>query len=77
VTLGVRPMDVAFRHRNGGLSAKVYPQAGAGPWVMRVDVRDQFGMPLGRDFVEIIRGPNKPKTVVPTIQKQADHLSRR
>jgi hypothetical protein len=26
---------------------------GDGPWVVRVEVEDQYGHPLGRDFVEV------------------------
>jgi hypothetical protein len=59
VTLGVDALDVQFRQRGRVLHGRVPPQPGAGPWVVRVDVADQFGLPLGRDFVEVIRRPMK------------------
>jgi hypothetical protein len=59
VTLGLKEIDVQFRQQGRVLHARVPPQPGAGPWVVRVDVADQFGLPLGRDFVEVIRKPTR------------------
>jgi hypothetical protein len=53
VTLGIEPLEVAWKREGRMLTATVEPRATPGPWVVRVDVEDQFGLPLGRDFVEI------------------------
>jgi hypothetical protein len=53
VTVGVEPVAVEFT-RQGSLWNGVLPaQTGKGPWVVRVQVKDQHGIELGRDFVEI------------------------
>jgi hypothetical protein len=53
VTVGVDPVAVDFT-RQGSLWQGVLPaQTGRGPWVVRVQVKDQHGIELGRDFVEI------------------------
>jgi hypothetical protein len=40
----------------------VLPQpTGKGPWVVRVEVEDQHGISLGRDFIEIASAPSKEK----------------
>jgi hypothetical protein len=55
VTVGIEEVPVSF-HRDGEwLKATLRPRPGKGPWVVRVEVEDQFGLPLGRDFVEITR----------------------
>jgi hypothetical protein len=53
VLLGIDELDVAWRHVDGKFLADVPPQAGDGPWIVRVEVDDQYGHPLGRDFLEI------------------------
>jgi hypothetical protein len=55
VLLGVEPVDVAFVRDGDSLRGVLPPQAGDGPWVVRVEVKDQAGTELGRDFVEIAR----------------------
>lgn len=57
VTLGTQPVDVEWRRDGDTLRATVAPGAGAGPWVVRVDVSDQLGLPLGHDFLEVIAKP--------------------
>lgn len=53
VTVGIEEVRVSF-HRDGEwLKARLRPRPGKGPWVVRVEVEDQFGLPLGRDFVEV------------------------
>ena len=54
VTLGTKPIDVAWQRDGSELRATVEPQSGAGPWALRVDVHDQHGIPLGHDFVEVV-----------------------
>jgi hypothetical protein len=63
VQVGVDPIEVNWRREGNELHAVVPPQAGRGPWVIRVDVADQFGIPLGRDFVEVAgqKTPSAPQ----------------
>ncbi len=59
VTLGTTPIDVEW-HRDGNvLRARVPPRSGRGPWVLRLDVSDQYGIPLAHDFVEIVAAPRR------------------
>jgi hypothetical protein len=63
VTVGVDPVPVAFTREGGWLTGELPAQPGPGPWVVRVEVADQHGFELGRDFVEVSRAlPAKPKT---------------
>ena len=55
VLLGVEPVDVAFVRDGNVLRGVLPPQTGKGPWVVRVEVEDQAGTALGRDFVEVAR----------------------
>ncbi len=41
------------------------PGVAAGPWVVRVEVADQFGHSLGRDFVEVGVRPPPRKALTP------------
>lgn len=66
VQLGVDPVEVEWRREENDLYARVAPQAGKGPWVIRVDVTDQFGIALGHDFVEVARQANAPEAPRPT-----------
>jgi hypothetical protein len=63
VTLGVEPLPVEFERQGSSLVADVAAPAdpGPGPWVVRVQVNDQFGNSIGRDFVEIERRPPPKK----------------
>lgn len=63
VTLGIEPLEVEWKREGRTLTATVPPQAVPGPWVVRVDVEDQFGLPLGRDFVEIAPSPSRRRTL--------------
>jgi hypothetical protein len=55
VTVGVEPVPLEFQRDGRGLHAALQAprNAGPGPWVVRVDVADQYGHFLGRDFVEV------------------------
>ena len=53
VTLGLEPLDVTFERQGNVLHAVIPPSSKPGPWVVRVDVADQYGVPLGRDFLEV------------------------
>jgi hypothetical protein len=67
VLLGLQPIGVKFVGDGARLHARVRPRSGSGPWVLRVEVEDQFGVSLGRDFVEIVHEPfERPPVVVRT-----------
>ena len=53
VTVGVEPVNVAFSRDGDGWRGLLLPRAGRGPWVVRVEVEDQHGIALGRNFIEI------------------------
>lgn len=53
VSVGVEPVDVAFKAEGGWLRGVLPARSGTGPWVVRVEVKDQRGRELGRDFVEV------------------------
>jgi len=60
VTLGIEPIEVTFTRDGNRLVGTVPPTANPGPWVLRVEVKDQFGALLGRDFLEIAKAPPAP-----------------
>jgi hypothetical protein len=62
VSLGLDPLALNFEREGDVLHAVVPPSTGPGPWVLRVDVDDQFGVPLGHDFLEIDAQPNAKPT---------------
>ncbi len=66
VTLGIEPIQVAFTRDGNRLVGTVPPNTEPGPWVLRVEVKDQFGVLLGRDFLEIGKAPPRPPTKVVT-----------
>jgi hypothetical protein len=53
VKLGIDSIEVAFTRDGNRLIGTVPPTDRSGPWVLRVEVKDQFGALLGRDFLEI------------------------
>jgi hypothetical protein len=53
VTLGLDTIAPSFVQRGNTLHAVVLPSGKPGPWVLRVDVADQFGVPLGHEFLEV------------------------
>jgi hypothetical protein len=53
VRLGVDELDVSWAQQGDSWLAQVPPQPGVGPWVLRIEVEDQYGHSIGRDFVEI------------------------
>ena len=62
VTVGLQPVSVAWRWESSRLRGTVPRQEGAGPWVVRVEVEDQFGVPLGRNVLEVAASkPSKPR----------------
>jgi len=60
VKLGIEPIEVTFTRDGNRLVGTVPPIDRPGPWVLRVEVKDQFGAVLGRDFLEIAKASLKP-----------------
>lgn len=58
VTVGLRPIAMQWQRHGSVYWGTVPAQPGSGPWVVRIEVTDQFGVPAGRDFVEVV-GPNE------------------
>ena len=54
VTLGIDPIRVRWRRSGDALRARVLPRVCDTQCVLRVEVRDQRGVTLDRDFVEIV-----------------------
>jgi hypothetical protein len=44
---------VSWTRSGNVLSAQIPAATGRGPWVVRVEVSDEFGDPAGRDFLEV------------------------
>lgn len=63
VLLGIDELEVSWSRDGNRFVAEVPPQSGEGPWIVRVEVEDQYGHPLGRDFVEI--APRRPPAPAP------------
>lgn len=59
VTVGLDPVDINFEQEGNTLHAVLPPSAKPGPWIVRVDVADQYGGSLGHDFLEIASQPRK------------------
>jgi hypothetical protein len=57
VTVGTLPLAVAWTRQGDEMRGTVPSQPGEGPCVVRVEVVDQFGVMLGRNFLEVARGP--------------------
>ncbi len=53
VLLGLQPLDVTWTRQGDTLRANIPQQKGPGPWIVRVSVIDQYGVELGRDFLEV------------------------
>jgi len=60
VKLGIEPIEVEFTRSGNRLVGTVPPSDQQGPWVLRVEIKDQFGSLLGRDFLEIAEAPRVP-----------------
>jgi hypothetical protein len=67
VRLGIEPIEVEFTRSGNRLIGSVPPPAKPGPWVLRVEVKDQFGALLGRDFLEIAKALPPPSVPGKTI----------
>jgi hypothetical protein len=53
VFVNVKQVEPTWTHSGNVYTAKVPPAAGTGPWVVRVEVTDDFGDQAGRDFIEL------------------------
>jgi hypothetical protein len=65
VLLGIDELEVSWTKHHDKFTAEVPAQTGEGPWVVRVEVHDKYGHPLGRDFVEIAPQPALPALPAP------------
>jgi hypothetical protein len=59
VTVNLKPIEASWTKTGSTWRTSVRPRRGGGPWVLRVEVTDQYGIPLGEDFLEIVgrKGP--------------------
>lgn len=55
-SLSGNPIELNLTHSADGWHGEVAPRPGAGPWILRVEVVDEAGHALGRNFLEIV-GP--------------------
>ena len=53
VFVNVAQVEPTWTHSGNTYTTKVSPTAGSGPWVVRVEVNDDFGDQVGRDFIEL------------------------
>jgi len=72
VTLGLEPLELSFQREGNMLHAVVPPSTRPGPWVLRVDVTDQFGVPLGHDFLEVASQPRAKAPAVRIVREKDD-----
>ncbi len=74
VLLGIDELEVSWARSGSHYFAQVPPQPGEGPWVVRVEVEDQFGHALGRDFLEISppKAPAKTAHAAPSPPAASD-----
>ena len=70
VTVGVDPVDVTFEQDGNTLHAVVPPSTKPGPWIVRVDVADQYGGALGHEFLEIAAQPRQPAPAVQIVRPE-------
>ena len=70
VTVGTDPVDVNFEQEGNILHAVVPPSNKPGPWIVRVDVADQYGGALGHDFLEIASQARKAGPAVRIIKPE-------
>lgn len=59
VFVNVQQVDATWTHSGNTYSAKIPSSTGVGPWVVRVEVSDDFGDQVGRDFIELGGGSAK------------------
>ena len=59
VMVNIQPVDVNWTRSGNVMSAQIPAATGRGPWVVRVEVTDEFGDPAGRDFLEVAGAGNE------------------
>jgi hypothetical protein len=57
----VEAVPVVFRREGQTFRGVLPPSKGKGPWVVRVEVEDQHGIALGRDFIEVAASARDPE----------------
>lgn len=60
VLVDVEPVAVTWMRSDNTMHAFIPAPITRGPWVVRVEIADEFGDPAGRDFVEIA-GPSRDR----------------
>lgn len=60
VLVGVDVVEPAWHKQSSFWRAQLPPMKGGGPWVVRLEVFDQHGVIIGRDFVEISKTRIRP-----------------
>jgi hypothetical protein len=60
-TLNGSPIELSLTRSDEGWRGAVSPRPGAGPWILRVEVADEAGHSLGRNFLEIVGLQDAPK----------------
>jgi hypothetical protein len=63
VLLGIEPVDIDWKREGTRFTARLAPRVTTRPEVLRVIVRDQAGVQLGRAFLEIEQGNVERKAV--------------
>jgi hypothetical protein len=59
VLVNVQAVEVNWTRSGNVMSAQIPAATGRGPWVVRVEVVDEFGDPAGRDFLEVAGSENE------------------
>jgi hypothetical protein len=60
VLVDVQPVEVTWLRSDNALHTFIPAPSTRGPWVVRVEIADEFGDPAGRDFMEVA-GPDNAR----------------
>ncbi|HKO49245.1 MAG TPA: hypothetical protein VJV79_16040 [Polyangiaceae bacterium] len=60
VLVNVQPMEVTWLRSENTMHTFIPAPSSRGPWVVRVEIADEFGDPAGRDFIEVA-GPDSDR----------------
>lgn len=60
VLVDVQPVEVTWLRSDNTMHAFIPAPSNRGPWVVRVEIADEFGDPAGRDFMEVA-GPDSER----------------
>ena len=60
VLVDVQPVQVTWLRSDNAMHAFIPAPSNRGPWVVRVEIADEFGDPAGRDFMEVA-GPSSER----------------